>query len=106
MKVDLKEMQVEVDDEMTDCSIEEVGGVRAKGSSVANLLDSFNQMAEELPEFSPRYIVFSYCHAHGDGRVSYPLMFIYYCPSGPLGGLQPPLSAGQLAHRSVCFPLP
>ena len=39
-------------------------------------------MAAELPEFNPRYIAFSYCHTHDDGRVSYPLIFIYYCPSG------------------------
>ncbi len=62
VKVNMSEMVVEVDEEMSDCSIEEV--------------------ASELPEFSPRYVAFSYCHTHSDGRVSYPMVFIHYCPSG------------------------
>jgi hypothetical protein len=33
-------------------------------------------------EFSPRYVLYSYCYSHPDGRVSYPLLFIAYCPSG------------------------
>ncbi len=41
-----------------------------------------SEVAAELPEFSPRFIAYSYCHTHDDGRVSYPLVFIHYCPSG------------------------
>lgn len=55
-------MEVQIDEELEDCSVEEV--------------------VEELPEFSPRYVVFSYCHKHADGRHSFPLMVIYYCPGG------------------------
>ncbi|EDQ88658.1 uncharacterized protein MONBRDRAFT_9075 [Monosiga brevicollis MX1] len=62
MKIDVKSMEVEIEDEMEDCTIAEV--------------------AEELPEFNPRFVAYSYCHDHGDGRISYPLCFIYYCPSG------------------------
>ncbi|KAJ2741703.1 hypothetical protein H4S06_005841 [Coemansia sp. BCRC 34490] len=41
---------------------------------------SFDELIEELPDDSPRYVVVSYFLAHDDGRVSYPLAFIYYCP--------------------------
>eukprot|EP00036_Acanthoecidae_sp_10tr_P010021 CAMPEP_0182916584 /NCGR_PEP_ID=MMETSP0105_2-20130417/1031_1 /TAXON_ID=81532 ORGANISM="Acanthoeca-like sp., Strain 10tr" /NCGR_SAMPLE_ID=MMETSP0105_2 /ASSEMBLY_ACC=CAM_ASM_000205 /LENGTH=141 /DNA_ID=CAMNT_0025053549 /DNA_START=26 /DNA_END=451 /DNA_ORIENTATION=- len=62
VKIDMKAMDVVIDDEYDDCSIEEV--------------------MEELPEFSPRYILLSYCYNHDDGRVSFPLMFIGYTPGG------------------------
>eukprot|EP00911_Craspedida_sp_UC1_P002191 UC1_evm2s1677 len=55
-------MAVQLEESLDDCTLEE--------------------MAEELPEFSPRFIAFSYCHTHQDGRVSFPLLFIHYCPSG------------------------
>ena len=28
------------------------------------------------------YAMYSYVYKHADGRVSYPLCFIYYCPEG------------------------
>ena len=37
---------------------------------------------EELPEFAPRYVLLSYCHTHDDGRLSFPLVMVYYCPPG------------------------
>ncbi|KAJ2797537.1 hypothetical protein H4R21_004283 [Coemansia helicoidea] len=41
---------------------------------------SFEELADELPEDAPRYVVLSYRHTHADGHVSYPLAFIYYKP--------------------------
>ena len=56
---------------------------------------------EELPEFAPRYVLLSYCHTHDDGRLSFPLVMVYYCPPGVkpamnmiYAGTQ--VSAGQL----------
>ncbi|KAJ1891952.1 hypothetical protein LPJ66_006631 [Kickxella alabastrina] len=40
----------------------------------------FPTLIDELPDNEPRYIVVSYRKEHEDGRVSYPLVFIYYCP--------------------------
>ncbi|KAJ1643250.1 hypothetical protein J3B02_005537 [Coemansia erecta] len=37
-------------------------------------------LVAELPDDTPRYIVMSYKKVHEDERVSYPLVFIYYCP--------------------------
>lgn len=36
----------------------------------------------ELPTHEPRYIALSYCYHHDDGRVSYPLVFIFVSPPG------------------------
>jgi len=40
------------------------------------------ELAEELPENIPRYIILSYELKHDDGRVSFPLVFLFYCPVG------------------------
>ena len=36
----------------------------------------------ELPERQPRFVVYSYKYVHDDGRVSYPLCFIFSSPVG------------------------
>jgi len=61
MKIDPKTQTVVIDKEF-DAEIKEVG--------------------EDLPEATPRYIAYSYKRIHPDGRVSYPLIFIFYCPPG------------------------
>ncbi|KAG0317352.1 hypothetical protein BGZ97_005514 [Linnemannia gamsii] len=43
---------------------------------------SVEDLAELLPENTPRYIVLSYELKHDDGRKSYPLVFLYYSPKG------------------------
>ncbi|KAG0275237.1 hypothetical protein BGZ96_003874 [Linnemannia gamsii] len=43
---------------------------------------SIEDLAELLPENTPRYIVLSYELKHDDGRQSYPLVFLYYSPKG------------------------
>lgn len=39
-------------------------------------------LQEELPSSQPRYVVYSYCLSHDDGRKSYPLCFIFVSPQG------------------------
>lgn len=34
----------------------------------------------ELPENTPRYVLLSYRLAHNDGRVSFPLVLVYWAP--------------------------
>lgn len=41
---------------------------------------SIEDLADELPDNSPRYVVFSYEYKQDDGRISYPLIFIYWSP--------------------------
>ncbi|XP_004349353.1 hypothetical protein CAOG_02603 [Capsaspora owczarzaki ATCC 30864] len=43
---------------------------------------SLAELANELPDSFPRYVVFSTVHTHPDGRISYPLMLIYISPAG------------------------
>ena len=43
---------------------------------------SLEEIMVELPDNDPRYLVYSYSYQHGDGRVTYPLVFIYVCPEG------------------------
>ncbi|KAI0072771.1 maturation factor [Panus rudis PR-1116 ss-1] len=47
---------------------------------------SIEDLAEELPENSPRYVVLSYELKHTDGRKSFPLVLINWAPrSGETG---------------------
>ena len=39
-----------------------------------------SDLSWELPDASPRYIIYSYKYTHKDGRISYPIVFIYYNP--------------------------
>jgi len=39
------------------------------------------ELAEELPESSPRYVVLSYNLVHNDGRTSSPLVLINWAPA-------------------------
>ncbi|KAF8925608.1 hypothetical protein BGZ47_003151 [Haplosporangium gracile] len=43
---------------------------------------SIEDLAELLPDNTPRYIVLSFELKHDDGRQSYPLVFLYYSPKG------------------------
>ncbi len=60
-KVDRDSLKVQIETSLDDTTVEEI--------------------VEELPETQPRYIVLSYAHTHADGRVSYPLIFIYWIPT-------------------------
>eukprot|EP00736_Rhodelphis_marinus_P001455 Rmarinus@m.10410 len=43
----------------------------------------FEEFCEDnVPETSPRYIIYSYKWERDDGRVQYPMCFIYYNPEG------------------------
>lgn len=42
---------------------------------------SIEELAEELPENSPRYVMLSYQLNHQDGRTSFPLVLINWAPT-------------------------
>ncbi|KAF9444747.1 glia maturation factor beta [Macrolepiota fuliginosa MF-IS2] len=48
---------------------------------------SIEELAEELPENSPRYVVLSHELNHPDGRKSYPLVLINWAPTSSETGL-------------------
>ncbi|XP_060938295.1 glia maturation factor beta [Limanda limanda] len=62
MKIDKEKQLVILEEEYEDISPDDLGG--------------------ELPERQPRFIVYSYKYVHDDGRVSYPLCFIFSSPVG------------------------
>ncbi|XP_049432985.1 glia maturation factor gamma [Epinephelus fuscoguttatus] len=62
MKIDMEKHLVVLDKECEDISPDD--------------------LREELPERQPRFIVYSYKYVHDDGRVSYPLCFIFSSPAG------------------------
>jgi len=41
---------------------------------------TLEEIAEDLIESQPRYIVYSYKYVRDDGRTSFPLLMIFYCP--------------------------
>ncbi|SNX82654.1 related to Glia maturation factor, beta [Melanopsichium pennsylvanicum] len=43
-------------------------------------LMSIEDVVEELPENSPRFLIVNYKLQHRDGRVSYPLFLLYWAP--------------------------
>ncbi|KAI9478880.1 MAG: glia maturation factor beta [Benjaminiella poitrasii] len=42
---------------------------------------SIEDLVEDLPENTPRFIILSYELKHDDGRKNFPLVFIYWSPS-------------------------
>nr|XP_005987866.2 PREDICTED: glia maturation factor gamma isoform X1 [Latimeria chalumnae] len=62
MKIDKMKQLVVVEEEFQDISPDE--------------------LKDELPEREPRFVVYSYKYIHDDGRISYPLCFIFSSPAG------------------------
>ena len=51
-------------------------------------IEDMDEFVGELSEHHPRFIAFSYVLNHDDGRISYPLCFIFVSPSGAKPELQ------------------
>ncbi|KAL2096703.1 hypothetical protein ACEWY4_008851 [Coilia grayii] len=62
MKIDMQQQLVVLEEEYEDISLDD--------------------LRNELPERQPRFIVYSYRYSHADGRVSFPLCFIFSSPVG------------------------
>jgi len=43
-------------------------------------IPTLDELQDELPESAPRFVVYSLEYTADDGRKSYPLVFIFYCP--------------------------
>lgn len=61
LKINVKELTVEIEDTIAD------------NADVADI-------AASLPESVPRYIILSYKVQRDDGRLNYPIAFVYYIP--------------------------
>lgn len=104
IKVNKAKLDMDVEDELRDISLDELKeGASCFASGEGELLGMKTiikgqkvawrachaELAEtnlrrtihaELPENSPRYIILSYELRHKDGRVSFPLVLIYWAP--------------------------
>ncbi|CAO1339433.1 unnamed protein product [Diamesa hyperborea] len=68
LKVDRKSQRIVMDEYLENISIEE--------------------LQEQLIPHQPRYIVYSYKMMHEDGRISYPMCFIFFTPRDSMIELQ------------------
>lgn len=68
LKVDREKQTIIIDEKLENISIEE--------------------LQESLPSHQPRYVILSYRQEHKDGRVSFPLCFIFFTPRDSHAELQ------------------
>ncbi|KAG8734455.1 hypothetical protein FRC11_009984 [Ceratobasidium sp. 423] len=62
---------------------------------------SMEDLAEELPGASPRYVVLSYEQKHDDGRISFPLVLINWTPRGAETGLMTLHASSLIAFQNT-----
>jgi len=62
---------------------------------------SLDELGEELPSQSPRFVVLSYELKHNDGRVSYPLVVINWTPTGCETGLMTLHASATILFQNV-----
>mmetsp|Transcript_16948 Transcript_16948/g.29326 ORF Transcript_16948/g.29326 Transcript_16948/m.29326 type:complete len:138 (-) Transcript_16948:71-484(-) len=62
LKINVKELKVEIQETFDDNA-------------------DYEDIQDELPSSVPRYIIVSQKHVRDDGRITYPLLFIYYVPT-------------------------
>ncbi|CAH1977772.1 unnamed protein product [Acanthoscelides obtectus] len=77
LKVDREKQQIIIDEKLDNISIDELQDI--------------------VPSHQPRYIVLSYRLEHKDGRVSYPLIFIYFTPRDSHAELQMMYAGSKIA---------
>ncbi|CAD5112559.1 DgyrCDS1769 [Dimorphilus gyrociliatus] len=67
MKIDTEKMLIVNDDSFDEDEYDNI---------------SIEELANEIPASQPRFVAYSYCYKHDDGRVSYPICFIFVSPFG------------------------
>ena len=82
LKVDREKQQILIDCVMEDTDIQDI--------------------QEALPSHQPRYIIISYRRNHSDGRVSFPLCFIFYTPRDSHAELQMLYAGTKMALQKEC----
>jgi len=62
LKMNREQGEIVEDQHLHDCDLEEI--------------------RDSLPSHQPRYLIYTFSHKHKDGRLVYPLVFIFYSPIG------------------------
>jgi len=66
LKINMKSMELEIEEEFEN-------------------VEKIDDLIEELPDLQPRYLVYTCRFEREDGRVQYPLCFIFLSPTGASG---------------------
>lgn len=77
MKVDREKQQIIIDKNLEDIAVED--------------------LQESLPGHQPRFVILSYRRQHSDGRLSYPLCFIFFTPRDSHAELQMMYAGSKIA---------
>ncbi|XP_066143554.1 glia maturation factor [Euwallacea fornicatus] len=77
LKVDREKQLIVIDEYLDDTNIE--------------------SLQESLPGHQPRFVILSYKQEHKDGRISYPLCFIFFTPRDSHAELQMMYAGSKLA---------
>lgn len=84
IKINKAALTMEVEDEFNGVEFDELqeGQWQAEGviESESDSDHATHHAHTELEENSPRYVALDYELTHPDGRVSYPLVLVYWCP--------------------------
>lgn len=80
MKVDREKHEIVVDEKMENLEID--------------------QLQESLPSHQPRYVILSYRQQHKDGRISFPLCFIFFTPRDSHAELQMMYAGSKIALQT------
>ena len=51
-----------------------------KDEDIEDIVESLEELEDELPDTSPRFVVLSYPVTTKDGRMSFPFVMLYYLP--------------------------
>ncbi|XP_050302112.1 glia maturation factor beta [Anthonomus grandis grandis] len=77
LKVDREKQQIILDEQLDNTTIDD--------------------LQENLPSHQPRFVVLSYKQEHKDGRISYPLCFIFFTPRDSHAELQMMYAGSKLS---------
>lgn len=83
IKINKNALQMEIEDEFQGISLEDLqeGEQQDKALPKGTTLTQSRALAiPELEENSPRYVALDFQLNHADGRVSFPLVLVYWCP--------------------------
>jgi len=83
LKINMNDMQLVIEDELEE-------------------IESIDELQNELPESQPRFLIYSCRYERSDGRVQYPLVFIFVSPSGGSGRQMMAYAGSRNQIRDAC----
>ena len=69
-------------------------------------LESLEELRDSLPDHQPRFIVYTCCLSHSDGRSSFPMCFIFFSPRDCKPEMQMMYAGSKLELVNKVIPIP